>query len=80
MNLGLAADELDEAADGTLTAVASGRLVPSNYWRVAEVVFGIEGRHAPDAATVRVPRHSYGLDRPIRHTEATPDQSGTLDP
>lgn len=56
MNLGLAlvaADKPDEAADVTLTAVTSGRLVPSNYWRVAEVVSGIEGRDAPDAATVR---------------------------
>ncbi|MEU0505560.1 hypothetical protein [Nocardia sp. NPDC005998] len=31
----------------------SGRLVPSKFWRVAEVVSGIEGRDAPDAATVR---------------------------
>ncbi|MGW4770434.1 hypothetical protein ACWEO2_20600 [Nocardia sp. NPDC004278] len=31
----------------------SGRLVPSNFWRVAEVVSGIEGRDASDAATVR---------------------------
>ncbi|MEV6341688.1 helix-turn-helix transcriptional regulator [Nocardia vinacea] len=56
IDLGLAlvaADKPDEAADVTLTAVTSGRLVPSNYWRVAEVVSGIEGRDAPDAATVR---------------------------
>ncbi|WP_433195046.1 helix-turn-helix domain-containing protein [Nocardia sp. CA-107356] len=56
IDLGLAlvaADKPDEAADVTLTAVTSGRLVPSNYWRVAEVVSGIEGRDAPDATTVR---------------------------
>ncbi|WP_233434329.1 hypothetical protein [Nocardia yamanashiensis] len=40
-------------AAGVVAAVESGRLVPSNYWRVTEVVNGIEGRGAPDAATVR---------------------------
>lgn len=56
LDLGLAlvaADKPDEAADVALAAVTSGRLVPSNYWRVAEVVSGIEGRDAPDAAAVR---------------------------
>ncbi|BCK58166.1 helix-turn-helix domain-containing protein [Nocardia wallacei] len=56
LDLGLAlvaADKPEEAADAALTAVASGRLVPSNYWRVSEVVSGIEGRGAPDAAIVR---------------------------
>lgn len=56
LDLGLAlvaADKPDEAADVALTAVTSGRLVPSNYWRVSEVVTGIEGTCAPDAAVVR---------------------------
>ncbi|MET9490147.1 helix-turn-helix transcriptional regulator [Nocardia sp. NPDC006630] len=56
LDLGLAlvvADKPDEAADVALTAVESGRLVPSNYWRVAEVVSGIEGRGVADAAIVR---------------------------
>ncbi len=56
LDLGLAlvaADKPDEAAHVALAAVTSGRLVPSNYWRVAEVVTGIEERDAPDAATVR---------------------------
>ncbi|GAB2534568.1 helix-turn-helix domain-containing protein [Nocardia heshunensis] len=56
LDLGLAlvaADKPDEAADVALRAVESGRLVPSNYWRVAEVVLGIEDQRAPDAAVVR---------------------------
>ena len=34
----LAADKPDEAAGVALQAIASGRLVPSNYWRAREVV------------------------------------------
>lgn len=55
LDLGLAlvaAGKADEAAQVTLTAVGSGRLVPSNYWRVAEVVSGIADRGAPDALIV----------------------------
>ncbi|MGK8487585.1 hypothetical protein [Nocardia asiatica] len=56
LDLGLAlvvADKPDEAADVALAAVESGRLVPSNYWLVSEVVSGIEGGGAPDASVVR---------------------------
>ncbi|WP_328402352.1 helix-turn-helix domain-containing protein [Nocardia sp. NBC_00403] len=56
LDLGLAlvaADKPDEAADVALAVVTSGNLVPSHYWRVAEVVSRIEGRGAPDAAVVR---------------------------
>ncbi|MFI7003991.1 helix-turn-helix domain-containing protein [Nocardia sp. NPDC050175] len=56
LDLGLAlvaADKPDEAADVALAAVTSGRLVPSNYWRVTEVVTGIENRDTADAAVVR---------------------------
>ncbi|WP_028477333.1 helix-turn-helix domain-containing protein [Nocardia sp. CNY236] len=56
LDLGLAlvaAGKTEEAAHVTLRAVESGRLVPSNYWRVSEVVTGIAGRGAPDAAVVR---------------------------
>ncbi|WP_433660894.1 helix-turn-helix domain-containing protein [Nocardia sp. CA-128927] len=56
LDLGLAlvaADKPDEAADVALAAVISGRLVPSNYWRVTEVVTGIEDRDTADAAMVR---------------------------
>ncbi|WP_069166648.1 helix-turn-helix domain-containing protein [Nocardia altamirensis] len=56
LDLGLAlvaADKPDEAANVALAAVTSGRLVPSNYWRVSEVVVGIEDRDPADAMTVR---------------------------
>lgn len=56
LDLGLAlvaADKPDEAADVALAAVTSGRLVPSNYWRVSEVVARIEDRDRAGAATVR---------------------------
>lgn len=56
LDLGLAlvaADKPDEAAGVALAAVTSGRLVPSNYWRVSEVVAGIEDRDAADAMVVR---------------------------
>ncbi|MGY2026421.1 helix-turn-helix domain-containing protein [Nocardia gipuzkoensis] len=49
----VAADKPDEAASVALKAVESGRLVPSHYWRVAEVVAGIEDQGAPDGAVVR---------------------------
>ncbi|KZM74446.1 helix-turn-helix domain-containing protein [Nocardia terpenica] len=56
LDLGLAlvgAGKPDEAAHAALAAVTSGRLVPSNFWRVSEIITGIEGRDAADAATVR---------------------------
>ncbi|OLT10929.1 hypothetical protein BJF78_28325 [Pseudonocardia sp. CNS-139] len=34
--------EVEEAAESTLTAVASGRVVPSSWWRVGEVVGAVE--------------------------------------
>ncbi|MEV0296046.1 helix-turn-helix transcriptional regulator [Nocardia sp. NPDC050710] len=56
LDLGLAlvaADKPDEAADVALAVVTSGNLVPSHYWRVSEVVSGIEHRDVTDAAMVR---------------------------
>ncbi|MGY1978857.1 helix-turn-helix domain-containing protein [Nocardia gipuzkoensis] len=49
----VAADKPEEAASVALEAVESGRLVHSHYWRVAEVVAGIEDQGAPNAAVVR---------------------------
>ena len=49
----LAADQPDEAGHMTLAAMTSGLLVPSNYWRAAEVVTGLEARRAPEAAELR---------------------------
>jgi transcriptional regulator with XRE-family HTH domain len=38
----LAADKPDEAADAASLAITSGRIVPSNWWRVREVVAGVQ--------------------------------------
>ncbi|WP_207620703.1 hypothetical protein [Streptosporangium minutum] len=49
----LASDQPDEAAHLTLTAVTSGLLVPSNYWRAREVINSIEAHDAPQGAELR---------------------------
>jgi transcriptional regulator with XRE-family HTH domain len=49
----VAAGRLDEAAHETLTAVTSGVLVPSNYWRAAEVIKAIEGTRLPEVEELR---------------------------
>lgn len=49
----LVGDRMDEAASHTLRAVTSGRVVPSNQWRVAEVVQAVESRGLPEAADLR---------------------------
>ncbi len=47
------AAQLDEAAATTLTAVTSGLLVPSNYWRAEEVISIIDRRGLPEARDLR---------------------------
>jgi transcriptional regulator with XRE-family HTH domain len=49
----VSAGELDEASGRTLEAIGSGRIVPSNTWRVAEVVAAVEHAGAPGAADLR---------------------------
>lgn len=49
----LASDEPDEASDAALRAIRSGCLVPSNYWRVEEVIAGMARRRMPAANEVR---------------------------
>ncbi|NDU71239.1 helix-turn-helix domain-containing protein [Actinomadura sp. DSM 109109] len=46
----LAADQPDEAAHTALEAVTSGCLVPSNYWRAAEVITAVDARGMAVAA------------------------------
>lgn len=43
----------DEAAHETLTAVTSGVLVPSNYWRAGEVIGAVEAARVPEVAELR---------------------------
>jgi transcriptional regulator with XRE-family HTH domain len=49
----LVTDRLDEACDATQRAIASGRVVPSNHWRAAEVVEAVEARQLPEAGDLR---------------------------
>ncbi len=45
----LGTNQLDEACSAASAAVLSGRIAPSNYWRVAEVVSGARSRGLPAA-------------------------------
>lgn len=49
----LAAGQPDEAADATQRAIESGRIVPSNQWRAAEIVEAVERHDLPEAAELR---------------------------
>jgi hypothetical protein len=45
----IAGGQLDEAASTATTAVLSGRIVPSNYWRADEVISAIAPHGVPEA-------------------------------
>lgn len=49
----LATDQLDEACHTTYQAVGSGCVVPSNYWRAAEVVTAVEAHGVSEARDLR---------------------------
>lgn len=49
----LVTNRLDEACDATMRAISSGSVVPSNYWRAAEVVKAVEARQLPEATALR---------------------------
>lgn len=49
----LGTNQPDEAFDATVRALESGRVVPSNRWRVLEVVGTAEARGLPEATTLR---------------------------
>ncbi|MGH3860854.1 helix-turn-helix transcriptional regulator [Actinokineospora sp.] len=49
----LVTDRLDEACHATQEAILSGRVVPSNHWRAAEIVGAVEARHLPEARELR---------------------------
>jgi hypothetical protein len=46
----LTTNQPDEACSSALAAVLSGRIAPSNHWRVAEVVTGVRSRGLPEAS------------------------------
>lgn len=49
----LAAGKPDEAGAVAVTAIASGRVVPSNWWRATEVLTGVERTGVPEADDLR---------------------------
>jgi tetratricopeptide (TPR) repeat protein len=49
----LAADKPDEAANAATAAITSGRVVPSNWWRAAEVLAGVEQAGIGEARELR---------------------------
>jgi transcriptional regulator with XRE-family HTH domain len=49
----LVTNRLDEACDAALQAILSGRVVPSNHWRAAEVVKAVEKRQLSEARNLR---------------------------
>jgi hypothetical protein len=67
----VAGDQLDEAAALTRTALTSGVLVPSNYWRAVEVIDAVETRSPPEAAELREAYQELcdGTDRTSRSVE-----------
>jgi transcriptional regulator with XRE-family HTH domain len=46
-------DRVDEAANATLQAISSGRVVPSNQWRAQEVVEAVEAKGLCEAGDLR---------------------------
>lgn len=56
LDLGLAllsAEKPDEAAGAARLAITSGRIVPSNWWRAAEVVIGVQRAGVAEARDLR---------------------------
>jgi tetratricopeptide (TPR) repeat protein len=49
----LAAEKPEEAAAAARLAISSGRIVPSNWWRAAEVVSGVQRAGVPEADDLR---------------------------
>jgi transcriptional regulator with XRE-family HTH domain len=66
LDLGLAlvaAGRPDEASAAATAAIASGRVVPSNWWRATEVFAAVERVGPPEAADLR---EAYETFRPVR--------------
>jgi len=55
----LAADKPDEAASVAMQAITSGRVVPSNWWRAAEIVAAVKSTGLGDAAELIDAYHVY---------------------
>lgn len=55
----LAAGKPDEASAETLTAITSGRVVPSNWWRATELLAGVERTGIREADELRDAYETY---------------------
>jgi hypothetical protein len=55
----LVANKPDEAGAVALAAITSGRVVPSNWWRVTEVMAGVDQADAPEADDLRDAYETY---------------------
>jgi transcriptional regulator with XRE-family HTH domain len=60
----LAADKPDEAAAEASRAITSGRIVPSNWWRVREVVAGVQRAGITEASDLRSEYEAFRPKRP----------------
>lgn len=58
----LGADQPDEANAEAIAAIASGRVVASNWWRATEVLAGVERAGIPEATELR---EVYETHRPL---------------
>ena len=62
LDLGLAllvAGKPDEAGAVAVSAITSGRIVPSNWWRATEIVAGVERTGIREAVELRDAYHAY---------------------
>lgn len=62
----LAADKPDEAAAAATAAITSGRVVPSTWWRAAEILAGVERAGIAEARALRDAFETY---RPALSTD-----------
>ena len=75
----VAAGKLDEAAASALTAILSGRIVPSNHWRAAEVVAAVEARGLSEASDLRAAYDGLCRGEFTPALPAPPGVAGSLD-
>jgi hypothetical protein len=57
--------EAEEAAESTITAVSSGRVVPSNQWRVGEIVRAAETLGTRESQRLREAYEDLRGSRPV---------------
>lgn len=73
----LAAGKPDEAAAVAAAATASGRVMPSNWWRASEIVAATDAIRLREASELR---EVYKAHRPTRPTRHSGDALAVVDP